>query len=223
MNYTGDTKPDNGAKKNSQERLLDSAEKLFSEKGFDAANVRELAGNAGCNIASINYYFGGKDNLYREVWRRHLKITRETRLKSIQATMKKNNGRPELEDLLNSYAWAFIEPLGDQNKSQQLMRLMAREIIDPHLPRDMFVNELVRPVMKALQNALIKICPTLKPEKIPIIIIFIVGQIMQNLHYKALLEQSEQKDVRKYELNEIIENTVKFSAAGIRKFAGEQE
>jgi len=219
MDYQNETKSDNEVKKNSPERLLDSAEKLFSVKGFDATSVRELAADAECNIASVNYHFGGKENLYQEVWRRQLKIIRETRLRSIETVMKKNNGRPELEELLRSYAHAFIEPFGDENKSRQLMRLMAREIIDPHLPRDMFITEMVSPVMAALQEAFLKLCPALKPDIIPIIIISIVGQLMQNLHYRALLEQSEQHNVKQYDLNEIIDYTVRFSAAGIREFA----
>ncbi|MHC4352523.1 MAG: TetR family transcriptional regulator, partial [Planctomycetota bacterium] len=40
-------------------RLLDSAEQLFAERGFDGTSIRDLAAAAGCNIASVNYYFGG--------------------------------------------------------------------------------------------------------------------------------------------------------------------
>ncbi len=50
-----------------QDRLLDAAEQLFSEHGFDGASVRDIAATAGCNIAAVNYYFGSKDKLYTEV------------------------------------------------------------------------------------------------------------------------------------------------------------
>ena len=57
-----------------RDRLLDSAEELFCEYGFDGASIRDIAASADCNIASVNYYFGGKEKLYQEVWRRHLMI-----------------------------------------------------------------------------------------------------------------------------------------------------
>ena len=52
-----------------KDRLLDKAEVLFAEKGYNAVTVREIIAAADCNLASINYYFGNKKNLYLEVFR----------------------------------------------------------------------------------------------------------------------------------------------------------
>ena len=62
----------NGEKK-VQERLIDVAEALFCEQGYNNTSVRELAAAADCNLAAVNYYFGGREKLYMEVWRRLLK------------------------------------------------------------------------------------------------------------------------------------------------------
>ena len=43
-----------------QERLLNAAEELFCDKGFEGTSIRDIAASADCNIASVNYYFGGK-------------------------------------------------------------------------------------------------------------------------------------------------------------------
>ena len=45
-------------------RLLHTALKLFSEKGFARTSTREIAQAAGVNIAAIHYYFGDKTGLY---------------------------------------------------------------------------------------------------------------------------------------------------------------
>lgn len=50
-------------------RILDSARKAFAECGFAAANVREIAQNAGTTHAMIRYHFGTKDELWREAVR----------------------------------------------------------------------------------------------------------------------------------------------------------
>jgi AcrR family transcriptional regulator len=51
-----------------RERLLDSAERLFAEHGFDATSTRAIIEDAGgANSAAINYYFGSKEGLLREV------------------------------------------------------------------------------------------------------------------------------------------------------------
>lgn len=43
--------------------ILQVAEKLFSEKGFDGTSVRDIAKESGVNVAMISYYFGSKEKL----------------------------------------------------------------------------------------------------------------------------------------------------------------
>jgi AcrR family transcriptional regulator len=53
-----------------QLQLLDSAEILFSRKGFDGTSVRDIAEAAGINTAMISYYFGSKEKLMEEIFER---------------------------------------------------------------------------------------------------------------------------------------------------------
>lgn len=47
--------------------LLAAARSAFSEHGYGAASVRDIAGRAGANPASVRYHFGNKEALYRAV------------------------------------------------------------------------------------------------------------------------------------------------------------
>ena len=58
-----DHKPDFDIDKSVKERLLDAAEELFCGHGYQGTSIRDIAASADCNIASANYYFGGKNNL----------------------------------------------------------------------------------------------------------------------------------------------------------------
>ena len=49
-----------------RELLLQCARKLFAEKGFEGATVKDVAEAAGVNVSLVSYYFGGKDGLYRD-------------------------------------------------------------------------------------------------------------------------------------------------------------
>jgi TetR/AcrR family transcriptional regulator len=51
----------------SETKILMAAERVFAEKGLKGARVKEIAALSGVNPALINYYFGGKENLYRTV------------------------------------------------------------------------------------------------------------------------------------------------------------
>lgn len=54
------------------EDILDVAEKLFAEQGFEAVSVREISKAADINVAMISYYFGSKEKLYEDVVNRKL-------------------------------------------------------------------------------------------------------------------------------------------------------
>jgi AcrR family transcriptional regulator len=49
--------------------LLEAATKVFAEKGFRDTTVSDICTAARSNVASVNYYFGSKDDLYAEVWK----------------------------------------------------------------------------------------------------------------------------------------------------------
>ena len=50
-----------------KETIIESALQLFSTKGFEGTSVREIAADAGVNVAMINYYFGSKEKLFESV------------------------------------------------------------------------------------------------------------------------------------------------------------
>lgn len=217
-----DNKNNVGQLKSVKDRLLDAAEKLFCERGFKGTSIRDIAASAGCNIASVNYYFGGKEKLYEEVWRRHLIPMRDARISSINKVMSKTGDRPNLEDLLRSFADTFVGSMVDTSKSLRLSKLMAREYIDSHLPADMFINEVMTPTINAMRTALIKTCPDLNESKIMPVVFSIIGQLVHLVHVKTLFEQGgDDFNLPIFDSNEIIDHIVRFSAAGIRAYADE--
>ena len=55
-----------------RDHILDVAERVFSEKGFDGASTRLISGEAGVNMAMLNYYFGSKEGLFLEIFERKI-------------------------------------------------------------------------------------------------------------------------------------------------------
>jgi TetR/AcrR family transcriptional regulator, regulator of cefoperazone and chloramphenicol sensitivity len=60
-----------------KEKILEAAAKLFSENGFQDTTVSDICVCANTNIASVNYHFGSKESLYREVWKRAFEMSLE--------------------------------------------------------------------------------------------------------------------------------------------------
>ena len=53
-------------------RILDAAEELFMQHGFEGTSMRLLTAKAGVNLAAVNYHFGSKDAMVEAVFRRRL-------------------------------------------------------------------------------------------------------------------------------------------------------
>ncbi|HEU4789137.1 MAG TPA: TetR family transcriptional regulator [Flavobacterium sp.] len=50
-----------------QIQILQVAERLFAEKGFDGTSIRDIAKEASINIAMVSYYFGSKEQLLESI------------------------------------------------------------------------------------------------------------------------------------------------------------
>ena len=79
-------------------RILDAAEELFMQHGFEATSMRLLTSRAAVNLAAVNYHFGDKGGLYREV----LQLAIETMRATTDAARAAGRGLPA-EERLRAY------------------------------------------------------------------------------------------------------------------------
>ncbi|MFN8237858.1 MAG: TetR/AcrR family transcriptional regulator [Chitinophagales bacterium] len=94
-----------------REDILDIAEQLFAEQGFEAVSIREISKTADINIAMVSYYFGSKEKLYEEVINRKL-IHTEMLLKQVE---KYSSYTDKLFALVDMYIDKFFERRAFQN------------------------------------------------------------------------------------------------------------
>ena len=84
------------SKDDTRDRLLQAAAEIFAEKGFAATTVREICLRAPANLALINYYFGDKLALYKEVLQHA--IHAEDPGRKIAAGRRSSGRRPAIYD-----------------------------------------------------------------------------------------------------------------------------
>lgn len=72
--------------KNNREHVLKVATKLISEKGFDGASTRDIAQTAKVSQGMINYYFGSKENLLKEILMNY-----STQINAVVSDLKNSN------------------------------------------------------------------------------------------------------------------------------------
>src|SRR3989440_11861442 len=69
-------------------RILDAAEELFMQHGFEGTSMRLLTTKAGVNLAAVNYHFGSKDALIEAVFRRRLDPMNAARIAALDELEK---------------------------------------------------------------------------------------------------------------------------------------
>jgi AcrR family transcriptional regulator len=202
-------------------RLLDAAEKLFAENGFEATSVRDLTNEAECNVAAVNYHYGGKENLYQEMFRRLLGEHREQRIRRIRADLQAAGDEVSLEVFLESFARSFLEPMVDGGRGNRLMAIWDREMHDHHLPPALIFDELIRPMMRTTASALASVGEPIDPGHAQLCMMSVVGQLIHTLKMKRMLEGSGDLVPLSLDLDSHVGHIVRFSAAGIRAYAAQ--
>lgn len=196
------------------ERLLDAAEHLFAEHGFADTSVRDLTAAADCNVASVNYHFGSKDNLYLEMFRRAIGEMREHRLNAIREAMAAAD--VSLGKLVRAFCDSFIEPIiADPARGDRLMQLYSREMAQPLLPEDMFHREMFEPISQATDEALRQIYPAITFQQTMMILLSVGGQLVHLVQMMRCLRQAGSPMVDQIDLRDAVDHIVAFSVAGI--------
>lgn len=138
-------------------RILDAAEQLFAERGFDAASLRAITGKAGVNLSAVNYHFQSKEALIRAVLARRVQpITRQRLALLDYHEAKKGDGLVPIEDIVRS----LVAPLFDLRDSlpggSQIISLLGRLYSEPRLWKIFFeeLGETVPRFTAALRRAL---------------------------------------------------------------------
>ena len=76
------------------DRLLDTAERLFGEHGFDGVGMRALAEEAKVNLGATTYHYGSKEALYIETFMRRFRPANAERLRLLREARASAGGRP---------------------------------------------------------------------------------------------------------------------------------
>jgi AcrR family transcriptional regulator len=91
-------------------RIVDAAEALFAEGGYDGTSIRDIAQAANVQIAVITYHFGPKEMLFEAVVQRRAAIMTEKRLRTlVEARRKAKDGPVDLDVLVRGYVAPFFD------------------------------------------------------------------------------------------------------------------
>ncbi len=160
-----------------KQRILDAAERLFAERGFDAVSLRHIIGDAGVNLAAVHYHFGSKDDLLDEVVLRKVVPVNDARLAELDRFEQQAAGAPvAVEDILD----AFLMPTAEVAKQNpEFAKLMGRVVAEGRI--EQIAERHFRPMADRFVAALARSLPGLSREELGWRVHFMFGAISRTL------------------------------------------
>jgi AcrR family transcriptional regulator len=140
-------------------KILDTAERLFGEHGYDATSLRQIIAAAGVNLAAIHYHFGSKQELLDELILRKAGPVNEQRIALLERVVAQAGSGPlAVEKVLE----AFMAPMSSAaEENPQFVRVMGRLHAEGLLPA--VVEQHFQPVIVRFRAAMQRALPEL-PE-----------------------------------------------------------
>jgi len=200
----GNTAPD---------RLLDAAEKLFCERGFDQTSVRDLTNEAGCNVAAVNYHFGNKENLYKQMFKRHIEWVFDFHKQNIKKVMSAEN--PTLEKLIESLVRPTLEHSAQKQGQMSMLKLTIRESLNPQFKKEVVALETIKEFLTEIQKALLILFPQFDAEKAMLCVFSLEGTVIHPLLFGEFYHDI----ISSLTSEELINHIVRFASDGIRQAA----
>jgi AcrR family transcriptional regulator len=142
-----------------RKRLLAASTRLFAERGYHHVTVRQICRAARANVAAINYHFGGKEGLYREILGAAIEAVRRTDEANLA-------GGASPEARLRAYVRASLERLLGPGRDALVHRILVRETAEPTPALDLVVERGLAPRYRHLAQLVAALldCPVSDPR-----------------------------------------------------------
>jgi AcrR family transcriptional regulator len=148
-------------------RILDAAEELFMQHGFEGTSMRTLTSKAGVNLAAVNYHFGSKDALIEAVFRRRLDPMNAARIAELDRLESASPSPPDADAIIRAFLRASLAMIEDVKcGGRNFSRLLGRTYTEPSKPIRALIGQLYAPAMSRYKSALVRALPNLPDEEL---------------------------------------------------------
>ncbi len=198
-----------------RERLLRAAERLFAKKGYEHTSVRDITEAAGANVAAVNYHFGSKQNLYREIFRDHSAAMTEIR-EAAFGPRGPVGELPPLPEALRAFVRMFLgRMLRGAAEGGLFFRVVAREMESPGPAFDILVAEMIRPTQETLQAAVLREVPGMTPARATLCVASLMGQMIHFVRARRVISELLGRAYTDALVEELCEHVASFTLAGM--------
>jgi AcrR family transcriptional regulator len=162
-------------------RILDAAEALFMQHGFEGTSMRLLTTTAGVNLAAVNYHFGSKDALIEAVLRRRLDPMNAARIAALEV-LEADGRALSPEAIIRAFIGESLRMIEDsKGGGRNFIRLLGRSYTEPSKPIRVLIGQLYAPTMERYKAAFQRALPQMPAEELVWRMHFMFGTLSYTL------------------------------------------
>lgn len=205
-----------------RQRLLEAAEQLFAEQGFEKVTVRDVTEKAGANVAAVNYHFGSREGLVEKVIERYLTPINEERMARLESLERKAGGKPvALEEILDAFVRPFLTQIRRSELNEKLsFRLIGRMLGDDAGKMPAQIEAQFQMVVQRFMRAVGKAMPGVAEEELLWRMHFMAGAMIHAMAHEELLFRVTHGACGSPSMEQTLSRFVRFSAAGLKQESG---
>ena len=164
-------------------RILDAAEHLFMEHGFEATSLRQLTAAASVNLAAVNYHFGTKEELFQAVLTRRLDPMNQERIELLERLEREAGGKPaSCEKILFAMLIPALRLARDERRGgKNFLRLLGRAYADPAPFIRHFLSAQYAEMIGRYKEAFLRALPNLSRQELTWRLHFVMGALSYTL------------------------------------------
>ncbi|MGE3451982.1 MAG: TetR/AcrR family transcriptional regulator [Burkholderiales bacterium] len=205
-------------------RILDAAESLFMEHGFEATSLRQLTAAAGVNLAAVNYHFGSKEELFQAVLTRRLDPMNQERIALLERYEREAGGRQlSCEKILSAMLIPALRLSRDERRGgKHFLRVLGRAYADPAPFIRTFLSAQYAEMISRFKDAFLKALPHLTKQELTWRLHFVMGALSYTLAGTDALKLMAQVIPDEKDNDEmLLERLAPFLAAGLKAPLGD--
>ena len=166
-----------------KDRILDAAEALFMEHGFEATSLRAITAAAAVNLAAVNYHFGSKEELFQAVLTRRLDPMNQRRLALLDRFERDAAAAPlSCERIIVALFVPALELARDPERGgKDFLRLLGRAYADPAPFIRHFLSDQYAQMIARFKAAFGRALPHLPKKELSWRLHFIMGALSYTL------------------------------------------
>ncbi len=198
-------------------KIMDIAEVLFMEHGFEATSLRQLTAAAGVNLAAANYHFGSKEELFQAVLTRRLDPMNQERIALLTRFEKEAKEEPlSCERILQAMLVPALMLARDKDRGgSNFLKLVGRAYADPAPFIRQFLGEQYTEMIARFKAAFHRSLPQLSPSELTLRLHFVMGALSYSVAGTDVLKIFEKISPEGND-SEVLERLAPFLAAGLR-------